>query len=438
MRRLPYSSRRIAVSRRSSLTMGGPQSQSIDFFFPGTRRSDISMRTSGLMLESKGYHAHCIFSMNSTRGGVTTDLPPINDKKPHLASGVRPLRVRRTRLLFLGSHPLRVAHAGYSNGEKCRSGMSLDAPPCHSPYGGERCIQRWPKKAPTHLPILPGRGGRDGPPCGGGIENDGLWWTVGVMEEAAITNKLWLWCCRRPVGGHNEVAWVEIGGAAGVGTETRDGRQSWLTLKMERVVVVSSSSSHANFLVFVYVVSVLYLCVAPPVNTMTKLDMREVFMNEILRVAGVVVGGRHGCRYGHNMAPVLDSCLKRKKEEGKLVAAAPPSKLNDLSGLQIELSSEGFLVYESKTRDFWINLRLEKSGIDWGKNRESGTGAGRRKGDLFARVLAKRRRRDSTRDKNVAVLSRILQRDGRPARSGRNGTGSITLGGGGGGGGGDL
>ena len=33
----------------------------------------------------------------------------------------------------------------------------------------------------------------------------------------------------------------------------------------------------------------------------------------------------------------------------------------------MSFSSEGFQDYESKTRDFWINLRSEKSGIDWGK-----------------------------------------------------------------------
>ena len=43
----------------------------------------------------------------------------------------------------------------------------------------------------------------------------------------------------------------------------------------------------------------------------------------------------------------------------------------------MSFSSEGFLDYESKTRDFWINLREENSGVDWGKlgeNRSSGLG----------------------------------------------------------------
>uniref|UniRef100_A0A6N2MJL8 Uncharacterized protein n=1 Tax=Salix viminalis TaxID=40686 RepID=A0A6N2MJL8_SALVM len=96
---------------------------------------------------------------------------------------------------------------------------------------------------------------------------------------------------------------------------------------------------------------------------------------------------------------------------------------------KLSFSSEGFLVYESKTRDFWINLRLGEIGNRLGEKIVSlGLGAGRRKGDLFARVLAKRRRRDSTRDKNVAVLSRNLQRDGasrpfRPERDGINNSG---------------
>lgn len=59
----------------------------------------------------------------------------------------------------------------------------------------------------------------------------------------------------------------------------------------------------------------------------------------------------------------------------------------------MSFSSEGFLDYESKTRDFWINLRLGEIGNRLGEKIVSlGLGAGRRKGDLFARVLAKRRR----------------------------------------------
>ena len=63
----------------------------------------------------------------------------------------------------------------------------------------------------------------------------------------------------------------------------------------------------------------------------------------------------------------------------------------------MSFSSEGFLDYESKTRDFWINLREEKSGIDWGKLGEIvrlGLGEWEREEErersvLFARVLAK-------------------------------------------------
>lgn len=63
----------------------------------------------------------------------------------------------------------------------------------------------------------------------------------------------------------------------------------------------------------------------------------------------------------------------------------------------MSFSSEGFLDYESKTRDFWINLRSEKLVIDWGKSFvwvwESGSGKKKGKGgELFARVLVKRRR----------------------------------------------
>ena len=55
----------------------------------------------------------------------------------------------------------------------------------------------------------------------------------------------------------------------------------------------------------------------------------------------------------------------------------------------MSFSSEGFLDYESKTRDFWINLREENSGVDLGElgeiggNWSSGLGEwerGRRKG----------------------------------------------------------
>jgi hypothetical protein len=65
----------------------------------------------------------------------------------------------------------------------------------------------------------------------------------------------------------------------------------------------------------------------------------------------------------------------------------------------LSFSSEGFLDYESKTRDFWINLREENSGVDWGKLGEIGRLVGewereeeRELGVKFARVMAKRHR----------------------------------------------
>ena len=55
----------------------------------------------------------------------------------------------------------------------------------------------------------------------------------------------------------------------------------------------------------------------------------------------------------------------------------------------MSFSSEGFLDYESKTRDFWINLRLGEIGNRLGEiggNRSFGSGrvgVGRRKGKEF-------------------------------------------------------